>query len=234
MDPDHEVCRDDGGARNGQPPAQAPDRWSRRDQRRGCGRSGGGHPPSDAKRSEGHHQRREAPRLWGEGRAKGGKAKRPKGGKGRPRKGGLDRVAMPQSRFGFCPGNATIFPFAEFWSTFSTALRIQCAGAVGDFPDCSPFAAILFPRQTDRGRRHLLARSDAHGRVACFGWGPTGCKKAPLYDFLMSEGRRVWRLVLRSLGEGGSRRAEGIGPFSFSPVPKGGASLRAKSLSENL
>ena len=23
MDPDHEVCRDDGGARNGQPPAQA-------------------------------------------------------------------------------------------------------------------------------------------------------------------------------------------------------------------
>jgi len=23
VDPDHEVCRDDGGARNGQPPAQA-------------------------------------------------------------------------------------------------------------------------------------------------------------------------------------------------------------------
>jgi len=33
----------------------------------------------------------------------------------------------------------------------------------------------------------------------------------------MSEGRRVWQ----------SRRAEGMGPFSFSPVPKGGASLRA-------
>jgi hypothetical protein len=124
---------------------------------------------------------------------------------------------MPQSRFGFCPRSATIFPFAEFWSTFSTALRIQCAGAVGDFPDYSPDATILFLRRTDRGRRHLLARSNAHGRVACFGWGPTGCRKAPLYDFLMSEGRRVWQ----------SRRAEGMGPFSFSPVPKGGASLRA-------
>jgi len=87
VDPDHEVCRDDGGARNGQPPAQAPDRWSRRDQRRGRGRSGGGHPPSDAKRSEGHHQRREAPRLGGPG--KGGREAAAQ--RGRPKGAWTDR-----------------------------------------------------------------------------------------------------------------------------------------------
>ena len=54
-------------------------------QRRGCGRSGGGHPPSDAKRSEGQHQRREAPRLGG--LSKGGRVAAAQ--RGRPI-GGLD------------------------------------------------------------------------------------------------------------------------------------------------
>ena len=62
------------------------------------------------------------------------------------------------------PGAPTTFPFAEFWSTFSTAPRIPPTGAGAGFLYCSPDAAIPFPRRTDRGRRNFRARRDGCGR----------------------------------------------------------------------
>ena len=135
---------------------------------------------------------------------------------------------MSQSRFVPYPRSTTIFPFAGFWSTFSTAPRIPPAGAAADFLYCSPDAANPFPRRTDWGRRsclwrdkHFRARRDGRGRRDLCGWRPTSCKTAHPYGFPRSAAGSGGRRVRQG------RRAERQGRLSGSPLPKGGISLRA-------
>ena len=128
---------------------------------------------------------------------------------------------MPQRKFVPCPRSTTTFPFAEFWSTFSTAPRIPPAGAAAGFLYCSPDAASPFPRRTDRGRRNFRARRDGCGRRDLCGWRPTSCKTAHPYGFPRSAAGSGGRRVRQG------RRAERQGRLSGSPLPKGGRSLRA-------
>ena len=126
------------------------------------------------------------------------------------------------------PVAPTTFPFAEFWSTFSTAPRIPPAGEAAGFLYCSPDAASPFPRRTDREWRpclglgkHFRARRDGCGRRDLCGWRPTSCKTAHPYGFPRSAAGSGGRRVRQG------RRAERQGRLSGSPLPKGGRSLRA-------
>ena len=155
------------------------------------------------------------------------------GGKARSAQWGLDLARQrgettPRNRFEPCPGSTTTFPFAECWSTFSTAPRIPPTGAAAGFPYCSPDAANTFPRRTDRGRRLRLGLGprvqrprDGRGRRDYFGWGTRICgldrRKRCAGVPAGSGGRRVRQ----------GRRAERLGRVSGTPLPKGGASLRA-------
>ena len=148
------------------------------------------------------------------------------GGQGRSAQKGLDRrrrrgETIARGSFFGCLASPTILDSVVCWPSFSTGRQTQCTDEAGGCRDCLRDAATTFPRRTDRGRRHFQARRDGRGRRDSFGWGPTGCKTAPHYDFPRSaagsEGRRVRQ----------GRRAERQGRLSGSPLPKGGRTLRA-------
>jgi hypothetical protein len=120
-----------------------------------------------------------------------------------------------------CPTSSTILDSADFWPSFPTGRRIPRTDAAEGFPYCSPDATTIFPRRTDRGRRHFQSQGDGRGRLAFSGWGTGICG---------TDRRKGWAGF--SAGSGGrrvrqGRRAERLGRISGPPVPKGGASLRA-------
>ena len=152
-----------------------------------------------------------------------------KGGKGRSAQKGLDRrrprgetIAL-DSFFGCLTSPTNLF-FAGGCSKSPTGRKIAPANAATDFRDCSRDAAHG-QRRTDQGlqqgRRGFQTRGDGRERRDFFGWGPTGCKKAPHYDFPRSPAGSGGRCVRQG------RRTERRGRLSGPPVPKGGASLRA-------
>ena len=148
------------------------------------------------------------------------------GGKADQRKRGLiggggGGETIARGSFFGCLASPTILDSVVCWPSFSTGRQTRCTDEAGGCRDCLRDAATTFPQRTDRGRRHFQARRDGRGRRDSFGWGPTGCKTAPHYDFprsaACSEGRRVRQ----------GRRAERRFRPSDPTVPKGGASLRA-------
>jgi hypothetical protein len=156
--------------------------------------------------------------AWGEARPMGGKARSAQWGLDLARRRG---ETIARGSFFGCLASPTILDSVVCWPSFSTGRQTRCTDEAGGCRDCLRDAATTFPRRTDRGRRHFQARRDGRGRRDSFGWGPTGCKTAPHYDFPRSaagsEGRRVRQ----------GRRAERRVRPSDPTVPKGGASLRA-------
>ena len=132
----------------------------------------------------------------------------------------VELLVRDQEVAGSNPVAPTTFPFAEFWSTFSTAPRIPPTGAAAGSLYCSPDAASPFPRRTDRGRRNFRARRDGCGRRDLCGWRPTSCKTAHPYGFPRSAAGSGGRRVRQG------RRAERQGRLSGSPLPKGGIRTR--------